>query len=134
MQAHEHGLGDSRRVVDARGAGGASEDRLDAAPVLRVEAVARDEHEHREEAPERVTAREQPQPLALAEVEDPHGHVEQLVRGDLEQLVARVGVEDLEQRLLVVAAVREAGALEDRGDPAAQDGDLGRARAVGRVV
>ena len=45
--------------------------------------------------PERVAPGEQPQPLALAEVQDSHRHLEQLVRGDLEQLVARVGVEDL---------------------------------------
>ena len=95
MEADEHGLGHPRGVVDARGAGGVSEDRLDAAPVLSVEAVARYEHEHREEAAERVAPREQPQPLALAEVKDPHRHLEQLVRRDLEQLVARVGVEDL---------------------------------------
>ena len=59
--------------------------------------------------------------------------VEQLVVRDLEQLVARVGVEDLEQRLLVVAAGREGGALEHRVDLAAQDRDLGRARVVGGV-
>ena len=133
MQAYHDGLGHARRVVDARGAGGVSQDRLDAAPVLRVEAVARHEHEHREEAPKRVAPCEQPQSLALAEVKDPHRHLEQLVRRDLEQLVARIRVEDLEQRLLVVAAVREARALEHRGDPAPQDRDLGRGRAVGRV-
>ena len=55
--------------------------------------------------------------LALAEVEDAHRHVEQLVVRDLEQLVARVGVEDLEQRLVVVAAAREGGALEHAAPP-----------------
>jgi hypothetical protein len=133
VEPHEHGLGDARRVVDRRRAGGGSEDRLDPPPVLRVEAVARHEHEQREEAPERVAAREQAQPLALAEVEDPHRHFEELVVRDLEQLVARVGVEDLEQGLLVVAAVREPGALEHAGHAPAQDRDLGGARAVGGV-
>ena len=133
VEPHEHRLGHPRRVVDARRAGGRAQDRLDAAPVLGVEAVARHEHEQREEAAERVAAREQPQALALAEVEDPHRGLEELVLGDLEQLVARVGVEDLEQRLLVVAARREAGLLEHLGDAAAQDRDLGRARPVGGV-
>ena len=133
MEPHEHRLGHARRVVDRRRSGGGPEDRLDAAPVLRVEAVARHEHEEREEAPERVAAREQAQPLALAEVEDSHRHLEQLVVRDLEQLVARVCVEDLEERLLVVAAVREAGALEHALHAPAQDRDLGRGRAVGRV-
>jgi hypothetical protein len=63
-----------------------------------------------------VGPHEQAQALALAQVEDPHGDLEQLVVRDLEQLVARVGLEDLEQRLLVVAAVREGGALEHRVD------------------
>jgi hypothetical protein len=59
VEPHEHGLGHARRVVDARGARRRAQDRLDPAPVLRVEAVPRHEHEQREEAPERVAAREQ---------------------------------------------------------------------------
>ena len=130
MEPHEHRLGHARRVVDARRAGGGAQDRLDAAPVLRVEAVARHEDEQRVEAAERIAPGEQAQALALAQVKDPHRRLEQLVVGDLEQLVARVGVEDLEQCLLVVAAGREGGLLEHLGHPPAQDRDLGRARAV----
>ena len=40
--------------------------------VLGVEAVARHEHQAGEEAVEGVAAHEQAQPLALAEVQDPH--------------------------------------------------------------
>jgi hypothetical protein len=133
VEANEHRLRHARGVVDARGARGGAEDRLDAAPVLGVEPVARHEHEHREEAPERVGPGEQPQALALAQVEDAHGGLEQLVVRDLEQLVARVGVEDLEEGLLVVAPWREGGALQHARDAPAQDRDLRGARAVGRV-
>ena len=63
----------------------------------------------------------------------PMADPEQLVHGDLEQLVARVGLEDLDERLLVVAAGRERGALEHRVDLAAQDRDLARAGVVGGV-
>ncbi len=133
VQPHEHRLRDAGRVVDAPGARVAAEDRLDAAPVLGVEPVARHVDEQREEAPVRVAAGEQPQPLALAEVQDAHRRLEQLVVRDLEELVARVGVEDLEEPLLVVAPGRERRALEHRGDAPAQHRDLGGARAVGGV-
>ena len=133
VEPHQHGLGHPGRVVDRGGAGGVAQDGLDPAPVLGVEAVARHEHEQREEAPERVAAHEQPQPLALAEVEDAHRDLEQLVARDLEQLVARVGVEDLDQRLLVVAPGRERGALEHSGDLAPQDRHLARLGLVGLV-
>ena len=130
MQAHQHRLRHARRVVDARRVERFAEDRLDATAVVGVEAVARDEDQARQEAPELVGPDEQPQALALAQVQDPHRGLEQLVDRDLEQLVARVGLEDLDQRLLVVAVVREGGALEHCVVLAAQDRDLGRARVV----
>src|SRR5687767_3529655 len=66
-------------------------------------------------------------------MQDSHRNVEELLLGDLEQLVARVGVEDLEQPLLVVAARWEAGPLQYACDASAQDRDLRRVLAVGGV-
>ena len=133
VEPDEHRLGDARRVVEALGVGHVAQDRLDAAPVLGVETVARDEHETRVETPEAIAPDEQAQPLALAEMEDPHRRLEQLVRGNLDQLVARVRLEDLDQRLLVMAPVREGGSREYRADLAAQDRHRLRPRLIGGV-
>ena len=53
--------------------------------------------------------------------------------GDLEQLVARVRLEDLDHRLVVVAAGQEAGAVEHGLHLPPQQRDLPRARAVDGV-
>ena len=84
--------------------------------VLGVEAIARDRTQAVDEAVERVAAHEQAHALALAEPEDPHRDIEQLVGPDLKQRVPRIGLEDLGQRLRVVAVRREAGPLEDGVD------------------
>ena len=103
MQPNQHGLRDAGRVVEALGVGHVAENRLDPAPVLRVEAVARHEHEARVEAPEAVAPDEQAQAAALPEMQDPDGGLVQLVGVHLDELVARVCFEDLDQRLLVCA-------------------------------
>ena len=94
--------------------------------------IARHEHEAGDEALERVAADEQAQPLPVAEREDAERRVVELVVGDLEQLVARIGLEDVVERLGQVPAGRQAGALDDRLDLAAQQRRLGHARAVCR--
>ena len=101
--------------------------------VLGVEAIARQVDEAGEEAAERVAADEEPNALPLAEVEDPERDLEELVLRDLEELVARVRLEDLDERLVVVAALRQARALDHPLRLAAEDRDLPRARAVGGV-
>ena len=126
-------LGDSRGVVDARPAERLLEDVLDPLPVLRAEALARQIDQAGEEALERVAADEQPHVPALAEVEDPERGREQLVLRDLEQLVTRVRLEDVEERLVVVAASEEAGALDHPLRLPPEHGDLRRAGAVGGV-
>ena len=133
VQAHQHGLGDARRVVDAGRAGRLAQDPLDAVAVLGVEAVARHEHQAREEAVEGVAADEQAQPLARAQVQDPHADPVEVVDRDLEQLVAREALEDLDQGLLVVALGGERRALAHGLDLAPQDRYLARARLVGGV-
>ncbi len=112
VHAREQRLGELQRPVDVGPAECLDQDPPDALAVLGVEAIARDADQARDEAVERVAADEQPHALALAEAEDPHRHVEQLVGLDLEQRVARVGLEDLEQRLGVMAVRRESGPLQ----------------------
>ena len=133
VEPGEHRLGDAGRVVGALAAERLLQDLLDLAPVLGVEALARDEDEAGEEAAEDVAADEEPDAAALAEVEDAERDLEQLVLGDLEQLVPRVRLEDLDHRLVVVAAGQEPGAVEHVLHLPPQQRDLPRARAVGGV-
>ena len=131
VDARQHALG------ELRGEGGAGavqrrlQDRLHAPPQFRVVAVARHEDQAGGEAVERVPAHEQRQPLPLLQVQDAERGVVQLLDSGLEQLVARVGLQDVEQRLAVVAPRVEAGALDHRGDLAADEGDVARAAVVG---
>src|SRR5215213_3835728 len=132
VEAREHGLREPDVELDVRAAQGPVQDALHPLPDLRVVAVARHEDQAREEAPVGVAAHEEPHALALLEVEDAHRDLEELFLGNLEQLVARVGLEDLDEVLLVVAVQWEARALEDVPDLAAHQWNLQRARAVGR--
>jgi hypothetical protein len=85
VDSHEHGLREMERPVHVRSMELVHEDPSDAFTVLRVEAVAGEADQTRHEAVERVRPDEQPQPLALAQPEDAHRGLEQLVRLDLEQ-------------------------------------------------
>ena len=85
---------------------GALQDRGKAAAQRRVVALARGVDEAGDEALERVSPHEQRDPLPLLKVENADRDVEQLVGVALEQLVARQGVENVEQRLAVVARRR----------------------------
>ena len=71
------------------------EDRREAPAQVAVVALARHVDEAGDEALERVAAHEQRDALALLQIEDADRGVEQLVLADLEQLVAREGVEDV---------------------------------------
>ena len=133
VEAREHGVGDASRVVDARAAERLLEDVLDPLPVLGGEPLAREIDQAGDEAFECVPADEQPHAPALAQVEDPECGLEELVLRDLEQLVARVGLEDVEERLVVVASLQEAGALDHPLRLAPEHGDLPGAGAVGGV-
>jgi hypothetical protein len=66
----------------------------------------------------------------LAEVEDRERHVIELVLFDLEELVARVALQDLDQRLMVMASGDESAPVDDALRFPAQHGDLQRARPV----
>ncbi|MNS90522.1 hypothetical protein D3C72_1245760 [compost metagenome] len=94
---------------------GLGQDAADALAQAGVEAFARNEAEHRDEAVERVLTREQPDARAVVQVQDAERRLQQLVLADLEQLVARVVLEDVLQALVVVAARRLPGALQGVG-------------------
>ncbi len=118
-------VGGDRAVVGAR------QDVLDAQPELGVVAVARQVDEAGDEALERIAAGEEGDALALLQMQDAEGDVVELVLGDLEQLVARVGLEDVGEGLAVVAGRREAGARQAVGDLLAEQRNLARILAVG---
>ena len=109
----------------------AQQDCFHSPPEIRGVVLARNEHEARDKLSVRVAAQEQSHPLAVFEVQDAVGEFLELIDIDLEQFVARQGVEDVLERLGVVAARRKARTFDDRGHLAPQQGDLLRARAVG---
>ena len=93
--------------------------------------VAGDEHQAGDEPLERVGAGEQGDPLALLQVQDAHGDPVKVVLADLEQFVARVVLQDVQQRLAVVAVGAEAALLQHPVDLAAQQRDLARRARIG---
>src|SRR5262249_48237031 len=123
-------LAQLQRPVERHSAQRLEQDPPHSLAVLGVEPVARDAHQALDEAVERVAPHEQAQTLALSEPEDPDRHVEQLAGLHLEQRVARVGLEDLLERLAVVARGWEPGMLEHPVDLAADDRDRAGTRLV----
>ena len=107
------------------------EDRGEALAECRVIALARYIDEAGDEAFERIAANEQRDALSFPEIEDPDDRLEQLVFRGLEQLVARQGVQNVQQRLAVVACRRQPGALDNVADLEPQQRDRVRAAAVG---
>ena len=110
---------------------GVGEDGVELAAQGGVVAVARHVDQTGDEALERIAAREEGDALPLLQVEDAEGDAVEVVGGDLEQLVARVGLDDVAQVLAVVAVGREAGARDHRLDLLLEERDRERARTVG---
>ncbi len=107
------------------------QDVLKPAPDLGVVALARHVDEAGDEAREGVAAQEQAERLALVQVQDLLHDLEQLVVAGLQQLVARIGLEDVDQRLARVAGGRQAGALDQPRDLVPEQRDLARIAIVG---
>src|SRR5258708_14379993 len=95
---------------------GSGEDVVKLDAQVGVEAVARDEHQRRDEPLVGIATHKQRDAMALLKAQDAETGVEQLVLGGLEQLVARVGLEDVLQRLAVAAVPREAADIDDAAD------------------
>src|SRR5262249_28445565 len=83
-----------------------------------------------DEAVEGVAPHEEAESLPRAQVQDTRHYPQQFRLSDLEQLVARVGLDDVEQRLAGVAAGLDAGAQDDVRRLSAQQRDLRRFGAV----
>ncbi|MDZ7712920.1 MAG: hypothetical protein U5L06_07305 [Rhodovibrio sp.] len=131
MGARQHGLGQvgvERRDLAVEGL---RQDALEAQPQVGVVPVAGHEHQAGDEPLERVLAGEQRDPLALLQVQDAHRDAVEVVLADLEQLVARVVLQDVQQRLAVVAVRAEAALLQHPVDLAAQQRDLARRARIG---
>jgi hypothetical protein len=132
VDSDKRGFRQQERPIAHAGGERFAEDRGDPLPVLGVEAVAWHEHEARHKTLEVIAAHEQAHALALPDREDAHRDLKQRVLGDLQQLVAWIDLEYLEQRLAIVAVGGEAGAPEHVGDLATQDRDLLRKLLVGQ--
>ncbi len=121
VQPGEDRLGVPGGEVDAGAAQFLLEDVDQAQPYAGGVAVARQVDQRREVAPVLVLAQVQPQPAALLEVQHAGDDGLELVHARLEQLVARVGLQDLEQVAAVVAVRGEARGVQHLGDLAADD-------------
>src|SRR4029077_16049499 len=93
-------------------------------------ALTRHVDEARGEALERIAANEQRDALPFLEVENTNDRIEQLVFIGLKQFVARESVQDMRQRLAVMARRCKAGAFYDPTNLATQQWDRARAAAV----
>ena len=109
------------------------QDALRAQPHLRGVAVPRQVHQACHVPPVPVAAQEQPGLLALAQPQHAERDRGELLGGDLEELLARVVLEDLDEVLPVVAVPGQPGGRQDLGQLAADHGHAGDGRGVRRV-
>ena len=130
VQAGEHRLGEPRvPLVALRSVRGDEQPRDVLAHLGRV-AVAGDEDEARHEPAVRLAMHEQAHPAPLLQPQDAHRGREEMVDVDLEEVVARIRLEDLHEILLVVARRQEPGPLDDGRDLPAQHRHVERAAGV----
>ncbi len=94
--------------------------------------LARHVDQDGDEALEPVVARQHPHARPFAELQDDRREVEQRLLVDLEQLVARIGIQHVGERLAGMAVGAVSGAREDAGDLAAQVGNVAGRAGIGR--
>ena len=128
--AHQRRLRQQHRELRPGAAEGVDEDRLPLAPQLRRVALARCVDQARDEALVEVVAQEHAEALPSLELEDAEHGAREVGLAHLEELVARIGGEDVGERLRRVALRREARLLQHAPHLAAQERDVGRLRAV----
>ena len=116
LQPRERRLADPGGELDVDAAEGLPEDLGHPQPHRRVVAVARDEDQARDEAAELVLADEELGAPALLQLGDGDRGLVEVVDVGLEELVARVALEDPEQVLAGVAVRGDPGPLEHRLD------------------
>ena len=132
MDAGEDRFRDLRLELDLGAAERLLQDILEAAPDLGVVSLARHVDQARDEPGERIAAQEQPDLLPLLQMQDFLRDLEQLVLRHLEQLVARIGLEDVGERLGRVPGGRQVGARHHRGHLVPKQGNVARIAVVGR--
>ena len=131
VQPGEDRLADPRRVVERRRTHRLLQDVLHPLAHLGRVPVAGQEDEARQVAAVGVAADEEAQLPALPQMQDGLGDRKQLLDRGLEQLVARVVLEDVDERLAAVAQRLEARPLEQLGRLVPQDRDADQALGVG---
>ena len=131
VQPGQHRLRGSGRVLDARAAQPLQQQLLHGQPHLGRVPVPRQVDQRRPEPAGRVAAQEQPGLAPLLQVLHGQRDRQQLVGADLQQLVARIGLEDLEQLLAGVAVERHPGAGDDLFHPPPHERHVEHAAGVG---
>ena len=106
-------------------------DLLHALAQERVVAVARHVDQARDVASERIAVHEQGDVRPLLQAQHAHRRRQQVVLRHAEQLVARQRLEDVQQRLAVMAGGRQARPDDDVAHLAAQQRDVARRAVVG---
>ena len=130
VNAGQDRLGEERRELHLRPLDGGDQHLLYPQPQVPVVLLPGQVDEEGVETVEVVPEDEQFRPLALLQAEHPHGDVEQLLRGDLEQGVAREVVQDVVQHLAGVAERGQAGPDHHLHHLLAQQGNVARRTAV----
>ncbi len=132
MHAHQRTFG-KERIEGAHAAfEGGGEIIADRRPDPAVVTFTRDIDEDRDEAVEAVAPRQHAHARPLVELQDGERELVERVFVDLEQLVARIGFQHVDQRLAGMAVLIEAGAADDVVDLAPQiRNGAGRARIGG---
>ena len=133
MHAHQRAFGEERVEGAHAALIGHGQIVADLSPDAAVIALARDIDEHRHEAVEAVAPRQHAHARPLVELQDRERNLIKRLVVDLEQLVARIGLQHVDQRLAGMALRVEAGAADDVIDLAPQIGNgAGRAGVGGR--
>src|SRR5690606_33629606 len=96
-----------------------------------VEAILGHEDQGRHEALERIPSNEKRRPLPFLQMQDAESNLLEIGLIDLKELIARIGLQDVQQCLAVIAAWSEAGGRERRVQLAAQQWDVAQAPAIG---
>ena len=130
VQAGQRAHPDQDLVLGAGPAEDLAERFRDALRPIRRVAVPGQVDEARDEPAVVVEALEQPDLAPILQLEDARRDLEQLAGVDLEQLVARVGLQDLAQRPPAVALRREAGPVQHLRGLLPQQRDVQHAVAV----
>src|SRR4030095_4067497 len=99
-------------------------------PQLGSVIFARREDEGRHEAPEGIAPHEEPEALPFSQMENAHHDRVQVVVARLQELVARIGLDDIDERLSGVTSGGETRARDYLGRLAPEQRNVGRLRAV----